>query len=291
VDITPIDAENHLLVAWTGAVEGAHGRVFDGTTWLPAELLVSGAGGRIALDVDNHTWTTLLAAHAIQPVCPCNDVLVATGTGGVFGPAETIGTGHTGAAFEWPHDLALDVSVEGDPLVVWRHESYDDERTLVSEHLVLARRDAGGWTFDTSLAAGRNAQEPSVTTTFIGDATVAWCDDTDGSSNIYLASESEVVSVDGAPVAPSRILSVVPNPTVGPLRVQLGGSALGSGEVAGGQIVDITGRTVARLGSSLDGGLSWDGRDLEGRAVPAGVYVMMIGEGPSQESRRIVVTR
>jgi len=55
--------------------------------------------------------------------------------------------------------------------------------------------------------------------------------------------------------------------------------------------VDVAGRTVRSLGTDASGELVWDGRDAAGRAVPAGVYVMIAGEGADAPARRIVMTR
>lgn len=294
LDVTEISDDDDVLVAWNdGAASpaGTWGRVLQGTTWNPATLLLEGAGGTLSLGIDDRNWITYLASHVPDTGCDCNTVLVAEGPGAAFGVPVDIGTGHIAGDAERPRDVAVHLTVPGDPVVVWRHKTTTGG-VLSDERLVVARRTEGVWGFDDTPAPNRDARDPALTSTFVGNVTVAWCDDTDASWNVYVASESDAVGVEnGAAIAPVALGAAWPNPTTGSVRVRLAPGLVTDATATPVRIVDVAGRTIRSLVTDRSGELRWDGRDAAGREVPAGVYVMIAGAGADAPSRRIVVTR
>jgi hypothetical protein len=83
-----------------------------------------------------------------------------------------------------------------------------------------------------------------------------------------------------------------PNPTAGPVHLDL---RLGDGAARGGhtiELFDAAGRTIRRLPASVEAsasGLVWDGRDSAGRLVPAGAYFARLRDGTRQATTRILV--
>lgn len=80
---------------------------------------------------------------------------------------------------------------------------------------------------------------------------------------------------------------VWPNPSPAGVRVRwsspLGGWSL--------ELFDPSGRRIRNLGRFADPGehrLDWDGRDREGRPLPAGVYFLRLRNGARVESQRIM---
>ncbi len=290
VELSPVDAEDRLLVTWldTGAAfPGVQGRQFDGTTWQPASPVMEGAGIRFDLAVDPNTWTMALAAHGQQPTCPCNQVSVATGTGGAFGDADAIGTGHTGTLFEWPQELWLHLTQVGRPVLAWRHESWDESLSMVDERLIVAWNLSGTWTFDQELGIGRDVREPSVTTNSGGEVAVAWCDDSSGSWNVYVAEGDPLISVAETPASPVLLRSLTPNPTRGAVHLIVGDALVGADAV----VVDASGRRIASPIATAAGDVLWDGTDRLGRRVAPGVYHVGLRNGLLQAVHRIVVVR
>ena len=88
------------------------------------------------------------------------------------------------------------------------------------------------------------------------------------------------------------IASVAPNPSSGPLRIELNPSAP---EASFLRIVDAAGRRVFGLDESRRGAtgrsILWNGRDASGRPVPGGVYFLVVGNGRDRGERRLVVLR
>ena len=83
-----------------------------------------------------------------------------------------------------------------------------------------------------------------------------------------------------------------PNPFSGSTRLSYTLPAAGFGRLA---IYDVAGRQVARLaGDRMDAGrhtLVWDGRDGEGRTLPAGQYFLRLEFAGRVEAQKIVLTR
>jgi bacillopeptidase F len=79
-------------------------------------------------------------------------------------------------------------------------------------------------------------------------------------------------------------LQVEPNPSRGPVRFAHGG-----GSAASIAVFDLAGRRVWSASvPGTSGGIEWDGRDRDGRMLPAGVYVVRLADGPSAVSRRVL---
>jgi hypothetical protein len=58
-------------------------------------------------------------------------------------------------------------------------------------------------------------------------------------------------------------------------------------------LLDLGGRLVkrAQLGGDPGGSWQWDGRDADGRAVPAGLYFARLVSGGSRSEARVVLIR
>jgi hypothetical protein len=75
-------------------------------------------------------------------------------------------------------------------------------------------------------------------------------------------------------------LLISPNPSASAVRIAVPGAALAIPSGPATLLVyDVSGRLVRRITGDLGGGFVWDGRDAEGRLVPAGVYVHRVATG------------
>jgi hypothetical protein len=94
------------------------------------------------------------------------------------------------------------------------------------------------------------------------------------------------------PVHPARALSVAPNPAPGACVLNFSLAAGGPGTL---EIFDAGGRKVRTLESGkLASGAhapGWDGRDVAGRALPAGIYLARLRVAGSQQTRRFALLR
>ena len=89
-----------------------------------------------------------------------------------------------------------------------------------------------------------------------------------------------------APVAPASVIGLgIPYPSPGspPIRIEFLGSPTGPID-----LYDVNGRRVRRLLPSTAGDAAWDGRDEQGRALPAGLY---LARSRDAVARRILLLR
>jgi hypothetical protein len=93
-----------------------------------------------------------------------------------------------------------------------------------------------------------------------------------------------------APILPSLDVTVYPNPS---WRTRAGFELKLRGQATHyeGEVYDINGRLVHRFAIDGNDRLFWNGFDLEGRGVGAGVYFLKVRGGGAQATARIVVLR
>ena len=93
-----------------------------------------------------------------------------------------------------------------------------------------------------------------------------------------------------APVLPSLHVTVYPNPA---WRTRAGFELKLRGEATRyeGEIYDVNGRLVHRFASDGNDRVMWNGFDLDGRGVGAGVYFLKVRGGGAEATTRIVVLR
>lgn len=93
------------------------------------------------------------------------------------------------------------------------------------------------------------------------------------------------------PAAAAATLSVQPNPGSGRFSLRLAGA--GPGE-ASFEVYDLRGRRVARLGAPAGEDVrqaAWDGRDQDGRPLPAGTYLVRARAGGPEAAARVTIVR
>jgi hypothetical protein len=84
-----------------------------------------------------------------------------------------------------------------------------------------------------------------------------------------------------------------PVPGAPPITLDWEGDADASGSAQHLDLLDLTGRLIRRvqLGGGPGGSWQWDGRDADGRAVPAGLYFARLASGGSRSEARVVLIR
>ncbi len=111
----------------------------------------------------------------------------------------------------------------------------------------------------------------------------------------YLFSNQTEVSEEGlAQAAAARAsLEVLPNPFAGPARITMN-PGVGARSM-GLRVFDRSGRLVKTFDlAAIASGpavISWDGRDDQGKRLPAGVYIVELLTDRSRVSKKIVITR
>ena len=93
-----------------------------------------------------------------------------------------------------------------------------------------------------------------------------------------------------APVLPKLVFDVYPNPvslTGAGFQLRLRGNA----SAYRGEVIDLRGTRVRRFSADGDNRLVWDGRDEDGRLVPAGIYFLRARGDGAEATQRVVVLR
>jgi hypothetical protein len=101
-----------------------------------------------------------------------------------------------------------------------------------------------------------------------------------------------MTSVSPAVAGPSTGLRSYPNPMTGSSTIHFSLAQEGAVSL---RIVDATGRQVRELSGAAarsgENALTWDGRDVHGNAVPAGVYYYVLSTSAGQQTAKTVVLR
>jgi len=112
-----------------------------------------------------------------------------------------------------------------------------------------------------------------------------------GRGEIYIYTMGEVGAEDRPIPKQDLVLRITPNPTRGPAWIRLPGTTASETTVG---IYDLEGRLVRMLvadeGESSSA-LWWDGRDVQGMAVPPGVYMTRLRGAHARTATLLVVTR
>ena len=102
------------------------------------------------------------------------------------------------------------------------------------------------------------------------------------SGRVYLATDQGLMSYEGGAIAPVEQvgeIKVYPNPIYVESDTDVSVFMEGLVEATALRIVTLTGEVVARL-QTRGGRARWDGRDMQGRMVPSGMYlVIAVGDG------------
>ena len=113
-----------------------------------------------------------------------------------------------------------------------------------------------------------------------------------GDADLWLSGTDE--SAEGPPVAhggATRLLAAQPNPAARAVDARIEFTLAHESPVVL-RVHDVRGALVARLieGSAPAGrsAAAWDGRDVHGRSVPAGVYFVVLEAGGVRDRMRIV---
>ncbi len=258
--------DGSLNVAWRDNSDGAH-RILTRTrdaagVWCAATALsppgVSADGATLAVAPDG----TVVAAWADARGGNKAVYTRERPAGGVWGPPYRVSPGGAGA-----EEPALAIDTDGR-----RHLAWQDARVSVFNREIFYQAVAAGAVWDSTGAsdtrlsdgAGKSSR-PSMLADRTGRVFVLWQDARHGNAEIYFRSggTSTTATQDSPPTITARAW---PNPSAASVTV----SALPS-NVTRVRVLDALGRECSTL-TAREGRVTWNGRDAEGRAVPAGVY-------------------
>jgi hypothetical protein len=95
---------------------------------------------------------------------------------------------------------------------------------------------------------------------------------------------------DGSPIPPSIVLQAAPNPAATEVRLRWSTALTGNGRL---ELRGPDGRLIRGFGAPLAGAqVRWDGRDAQGRPVPAGVYwATLLRAGERLAAQRVIWLR
>jgi hypothetical protein len=115
----------------------------------------------------------------------------------------------------------------------------------------------------------------------------------EGHARVEICLRSLVSVPEDALEAVPRIGSVFPNPAAGTVRISF---SVRAGESYRIDVFNTAGRRIARLvdGGTGDGrsaSIDWDGRGVDGRRVPSGVYFARLTAGSRSTTRQFVLMR
>ena len=128
-------------------------------------------------------------------------------------------------------------------------------------------------------------------------AIVTWMDRRGANADIYAQLIGHAGPVSGVPPEPPLLLPLqvslaAPNPTSGSASIRL---ILPSAAHVATRVFDLHGRQMRSLGegvlSARNWTLTWDGLDEHGRAVPAGLYLLVVETQGQRFTRRVLVVR
>lgn len=188
----------------------------------------------------------------------------------------------------------------GGAIIAWV-DSRDGQPDIYAQRVTASGTLAWGQDGVAVCTAPGAQTEPSIVTDGAGGAIVAWTDARNGVDTDIYAQRIDSTGVLVAPYAnaPTSIsegsapLSVAPNPIRGAARVQWVLSTPGPVDIS---VFDLTGRIVSRLvsGGEFPAGrssVSWDGRDAEGRSLPAGLYLVHVKTSERSMMKEIALLR
>jgi hypothetical protein len=133
---------------------------------------------------------------------------------------------------------------------------------------------------------GEDQDAPIDHRTYFGSPTVRWFTYNSGDLLARLRIDGQTGITELRPVGLPR-LEASPNPFRRTTTVSLGhGTSRGLL-----QIRDATGRRVRELRLSESGTAAWDGRDQDGRRLPAGTYFVEVRAGAGRQAARVVMAR
>ena len=180
------------------------------------------------------------------------------------------------------------------PLIRFHHQGETRSlQTMLFDSLVLPeetelRLELHGWEVDSDVRYGvfEDAQVPSHDD--MGGANLVVSTLQPGTYSVTTPGWSVQITVsvfdypfpamvgvdDLARSVPEHALTIAPNPSFGAARIDVPSAAHHPmSERAVLEITDVAGRVVRRLEGLASAGFHWDGRDANGRPLPAGVYL------------------
>ena len=193
----------------------------------------------------------------------------------------------------------IDFDAGGVAHVVW----YDKRGNGQDIDVYYARSTDGGQSFETNLRVTETAFTPvlpwDTSVNFIGDyngiaATLTtvypfYQDSREGNQDVWVSLiPNDATTVDAIlPVGAGR-LAAVPSPFRESTRIQLVGAEVSGRERV--EIISVNGRRLRSLELGGDASAFWDGRDDQGRDLPAGVYYARLA-GTDLRGTRVVRLR
>lgn len=259
-------------------------RDFNGVSWsapvFPPSLEWIGDQYDVAVGPD---YRHQVLGMAPPPACPCNSIsyIEETPSGWSDRMVLTVYLDF----FNWPQYASLAVGGFGSRHAFWYEAVRTADFQWVTEDMFWTTRTNGAW-FDgpSGFFGDRVGTWTDVAADPVGSAAFfTWVEAVSGGTEVILrspiggGSEAPDVAANG----PASV-SIAPNPA---RDISTLGFAQPPGVPARVELFDTAGRLVRVYDAPGNGGITgriaWDGRDGEGRAVPAGVYLAKVSAAGS----------
>jgi hypothetical protein len=281
-----VDVYGMVHVVWLEAEADIYHTAFNGIEWSPMAAIDGAptAEGAPAICADpfggvHITW------HATPAGQVYPDIYYRHYDGLVWHPVEKL-TNYSG----WSHNTSVVADADGNVHVFWADASSGHDEIRYGWF------DGTRWRADVGVShPDDESSRPFGAVDSEGRLHVVWRDRRHGAYEIYYRMHDidHISGIDEPAVGlQPGVLRIVPNPIQNSAQVSFSIAAKALTRVA---IYDIAGRLVweNNLGIREPGPhqVMWDRRDVRGRAVASGVYLVKIEAGTRRHSGKIVVVR
>ncbi len=255
------------------------------------------AGGEFDVVRDLAGYGYVYLGTGMQPACPCNVVLFAESSGGVWSDAVNLTVSVD--SYDWPMSPRLGAGDGGRLHAFWSQLGSAPNLEPHSMRLCHFVREPGadwedrsadveGWD-DVGLHERVSLDVSSADTAVLAFALTDTVEGTPQPAAVWLSWYDHCAFPEDVPPFTGVALSAAPNPFNPRTVITVTGGAVDALE-----IVDVRGRVVATLQveplGPEAGRAVWDGRAADGREVPSGAYLARV-RGVGTAMTKLVLTR
>jgi len=175
--------------------------------------------------------------------------------------------------YNWPQFPSIEVGNDGVVHAFWYQEFHDDCQTFSGEAVFYKSREDGTWVDRSFTLNGHVGRHTQLRLDRFAQANFVWSEKVADLEDVFFAGYVPTAAVDDLDAASTLRFVARPNPFE--IATTL---VIESGEAVGIELTvfDAGGRLVRRLAEGMSGPgpwrIRWDGRDDEGRDLPAGAY-------------------
>jgi hypothetical protein len=182
--------------------------------------------------------------------------------------------------YNWPQHPSIAIGDDGIVHAFWYQMFHDDCQNPTGESVYYKTLEAGSWVDRSFMLNGHIGSWTDIALDRFGEPNFVWSEGGTGSMDVWLSCYEPGADVTDTGWAHSLRITAQPNPFDASTELRIE-----SGEAVDFELTvfDVSGRLVRRLAEGMSGPaprfIPWDGRDAEGRDLPAGAYLARILAG------------